>query len=121
MLMNTGRTPFAQLMDFLPWTSFTRIVARHGGDHRVRTLSCAAQYRTVAFAQLSYLESLRDIETCLSVQSSKLYHMGFRQPVRRATLADANERRDWRIHAALAQRLIAQARTLYAARRRVWT
>ena len=78
-----------------------------------RTLSCAEQYRSMAFAQLTYRESLRDIETCLSVHASKLYHMGFRQPVRRSTLADANERRDWRIHAALAQRLITQARTLY--------
>ena len=111
--MNTGKALFAQLMDFLPWTTFTRIVDRYGGDHRVRTLSCAEQYRSMAFAQLTYRESLRDIETCLSVHASKLYHMGFRQPVRRSTLADANERRDWRIHAALAQRLITQARTLY--------
>ena len=100
-------------MDFLPWTTFTLIVDRYGGDHRVRTLCCAEQYRSMAFAQLTYRESLRDIETCLSVHASKLYHMGFRQPVRRSTLADANERRDWRIHAALAQRLITQARTLY--------
>ena len=111
--MNTGKTLFAQLMDFLPWTTFTRVVDRYGGDHRVRTLSCAEQYRSMAFAQLTYRESLRDIETCLSVHASKLYHMGFRQPVRRSTLADANERRDWRIHAALAQRLITHARTLY--------
>ena len=111
--MNTGKTLFAQLMDFLPWTTFTRIVDRYGGDHRVRTLSCAEHYRSMAFAQLTYRESLRDIETCLSVHASKLYHMGFRQPVRHSTLADANERRDWRIHAALAQRLITQARTLY--------
>ena len=111
--MNTGKTLFAQLMDFLPWTTFTRIVDRYGGDHRVRTLSCAEQYRSMAFAQLTYRESLRDIETCLSVHASKLYNMGFRQPLRRSTLADANERRDWRIHAALAQRLITQARTLY--------
>ena len=86
--MNTGKTLFAQLMDFLPWTTFTRIVDRYGGDHRVRTLSCAEQYRSMAFAQLTYRESLRDIETCLSVHASKLYHMGFRQPVRRSTLAD---------------------------------
>jgi hypothetical protein len=112
--MHAGKTLFAQLMEFLPWTTFTRIVARYGGDHRVRTLSCAAQYRAMAFAQLTWRESLRDIETCLSVQASKLYHMGFRQPVRRATLADANERRDWRIYADLAHRLIAQARKLYA-------
>src|SRR5499433_3070440 len=100
-------------MDFLPWSTFTRIVARYGGDQRVRTLSCAEHYRAMAFAQLTYRESLRDIETCLSVQASKLYSMGFRDPVRRSTLADANEVRDWRIYAELAQRLIAQARRLY--------
>jgi Domain of unknown function (DUF4372)/Transposase DDE domain len=112
--MNTGKTLFAQLMDFLPWTTFTRIVARYDGDVRVRTLGCAEQYRAMAFAQLTYRESLRDIEVCLSAQASKLYHMGFRQPVRRSTLADANETRDWRIYAEFAQRLIAQARKLYA-------
>ncbi|MGB8842288.1 MAG: IS4 family transposase [Aliidongia sp.] len=112
--MNTGKTLFAQLMDFLPWSTFSRIVARHGGDHRVRSLSCAEQYRAMAFAQLTYRESLRDIETCLSVQAAKLYHMGFRAPIRRSTLADANETRDWRIYAELAQRLIVQARKLYA-------
>ena len=112
--MNTGKTLFAQLMDFLPWSTFTRIVARYGGDARVRTLCCAEQYRAMAFAQLTYRESLRDIEACLSAQASKLYHMGFREPVRRSTLADANEARDWRIYAELAQRLIAQARKLYA-------
>lgn len=112
--MNAGKTLFAQVMDFLPWSSFTRIVARYDGDRRVRTLTCAEQYRAMAFAQLSYRESLRDIETCLSAQAAKLYHMGFREPVRRSTLADANELRDWRIYAELAQRLIAQARRLYA-------
>ena len=112
--MYTGKTLFAQLMDFVPWTTFVKIVARYSGDYRVRTLSCGEQYRAMAFAQLTYRESLRDIETCLSVQASKLYHLGFREPVRRSTLADANEMRDWRIHAELAQRLIAQARKLYA-------
>ena len=112
--MYTGKTMFAQLMDFLPWTSFCRLVERYGGDCRVRALSCGEQYRAMAFAQLAYRESLRDIETCLSAQVSKLYHMGFRGRVRRSTLADANERRDWRIHADLAQRLITQARKLYA-------
>lgn len=112
--MNTGKTLFAQLIDFLPWKTFGRIVARYDGDSRVRTLSCGGQYRAMAFAQLTYRESLRDIETCLSVQASKLYHMGFSEPVRRSTLADANEARDWRIYAELAQRLIAQARKLYA-------
>jgi uncharacterized protein DUF4372/DDE family transposase len=112
--MNTGKTLFAQLMDFLPWSTFTRIVARHDGDRAVRTLSCAEQYRVMAFAQLTYRESLRDIEVCLSAQTAKLYHMGFRQPVRRSTLADANEGRDWHIYAEFAHRLIAQARRLYA-------
>src|SRR6266849_2348960 len=100
-------------MDFLPWSTFTRIVARYGGDQRVRALSCAEHYRAMAFAQLTYRESLRDIEACLLVQASKLYSMGFRDPVRRSTLADANEARDWRIYAELAQRLIVQARRLY--------
>jgi hypothetical protein len=112
--MYSGKTLFAQLMDFVPWTTFSKIVARYSGDHRVRRLSCGEQYRAMAFAQLTYRESLRDIETCLSVQVSKLYHMGFREPVRRSTLADANETRDWRIHAELAQRLIIQARKFYA-------
>jgi hypothetical protein len=111
--MNFGKTLFAQIMDFLPWKTFHRIVARYRGDHRVRRLSCAEQYRCMAFAQLTYRESLRDIEACLSAQAAKLYHMGFRQPVSRSTLADANEARDWRIYADFAQVLIAQARKLY--------
>ena len=112
--MNTGKTVFAQLMDFLPWSTFDRIVARYEGDRAVRTLSCATQYRAMAFAQLTDRESLRDIEACLSAQSAKLYPMGFREPVRRSTLADANESRDWRIYAEFAQRLIVQAKRLYA-------
>ncbi len=112
--MNLGKTLFAQVMDFLPWKTFQRIADRYGGDHRVRTLRCAEQFRVMAFAQLTYRESLRDIETCLSAQAGKLYHMGFREPVRRSTLADANEARDWRIYAEFAQRLIARARKLYA-------
>ena len=112
--MYVGKTLFAQVMDFLPWKTFHRIVARYGGDHRVRTLTCAEQLRCMAFAQLTYRESLRDIEACLSAQAAKLYHMGFRQPVSRSTLADANESRDWRMYAEFAQRLIVQAKTLYA-------
>jgi len=112
--MNAGKTLFAQLMDFLPWTTFSRIVARYDGDEAVRTLPCAAQFRVMAFAQLTYRESLRDIEACLTAQAGKLYQMGFRELVHRSTLADANEARDWRIYAAFAQRLIAQARRLYA-------
>ena len=111
--MYAGKTLFAQLMDFLPWSTFARIVVRYDGDRAVRTLSCAEQFRALAFAQLTYRESLRDIEASLSAQSAKLYHMGFRDPVRRATLADANEARDWRIYAEFAQRLITQARRLY--------
>jgi hypothetical protein len=113
-MMNTGKTLFAQLMDFLPWSTFDRIVARYDGNRAVRKLPCAAQYQIMAFAQLTYRESLRDIEACLSAQTAKLYHMGLREPVRRSTLADANESRDWRIYAEFAQRLIAQARRLYA-------
>jgi IS4 transposase len=112
--MNTGKTLFAQLMDFLPWTTFTRLVQQYGGDRYVKSLTCAEQFRIMAFAQLTYRESLRDIEVCLSAQAAKLYHMGFRQEIKRTTLADANEKRDWRIHAEFAQRLIAQARKLYA-------
>jgi len=112
--VNTGKTLFAQLMDFLPWSTFIRIVARYDGDVRVRSLRCTEQYRAMAFAQLTYRESLRDIEVCLAAQAAKLYHMGFRQPVRRSTLADANETRDWRIYADFAHRLIAEARRLYA-------
>ena len=111
--MNTGKTLFAQVMDFLPWKTFHRIVARHGGDKGVRALTCAEQFRAMAFAQLTYRESLRDIEACLQAQSAKLYHMGFREPVARSTLADANESRDWRIWESFAGRLIAQARELY--------
>jgi hypothetical protein len=111
--MYTGKTLFAQLMDFLPWSTFARIVARYDGDRAVRTLSCAEHFRVMAFAQLTYRESLRDIEASLSAQTAKLYHMGFRDPVRRATLADANEQRNWRIYAEFAQRLIAQAGRLY--------
>jgi hypothetical protein len=112
--MYAGKTLFAQVMDFVPWTSFRRIVARYGGDHRVRTLNCAEQFRVMAFAQMTWRESLRDIEACLSAQATKLYHMGLREAVARSTLADANETRDWRIWAEFAQLLIRRARRLYA-------
>lgn len=111
--MYLGKTLFAQLMDFLPWKTFHRIVDRCDGDRYVKSMTCADQFRVMAFAQLTYLESLRDIEVCLSVQSSKLYHMGFRQEIKRSTLSDANEARDWRIHEEFAQHLIVQARKLY--------
>ncbi len=112
--MNVGKTLFAQVMDFLPWSTFRRIVSRYDGDRRARTLFCTDQFRCMAFAQLTYRESLRDIETCLASQSGKLYHIGLHQPVRRSTLAEANESRDWRIYAEFAERLITQARELYA-------
>ena len=111
--MYLGKTLFAQAMDFLPWKTFHRIVDRYGGDHRTRSLSCAEQFRVMAFAQLTYRESLRDIEVCLAAQAGKLYHMGISAAVARSTLADANEARDWRIYFELAQRLISKARALY--------
>jgi len=111
--MHVGKLVFAQLMDHLPWKTFGRIVARYGGDHRVRDFSCANQFRCMAFAQFTYRESLRDIETCLRARSTKLYHLGIRGSVARGTLADANETRDWRIYAEFAQHLIAIARRLY--------
>ena len=82
--MNTGKTLFSQLMDFLPWSTFTRLVEQHGGDRYVKSLTCAEQFRVMAFAQLTYRESLRDIEVCLSAQSAKLYHMGFRMSIQQA-------------------------------------
>jgi hypothetical protein len=112
--MNVGKTLFAQVMEFVPWTSFSRIVQRYGGNSGVRTLSCAEQFRAMAFAQLTWRESLRDIEASLSANGSKLYAMGFRSAVRRSTLADANELRDWRIWSDLAALLIRRARKLYA-------
>jgi hypothetical protein len=111
--MNAGKTLFAQIMEFVPWTSFTRIVQRYAGNAGVRTLSCAEQFRAMAFAQLTWRESLRDIEASLSANASKLYAMGFRSAVKRSTLADANESRDWRIWSDLAAVLIRRARKLY--------
>ena len=111
--MNLGKTLFAQIMEFVPWTSFARIVARYGGDSRMRSLACTEQFRAMAFAQLTYRKSLRDIETCLLANQTKLYGMGFRSPVKRSTLADANEGRDWRIWEGLAALLIRRARKLY--------
>ena len=111
--MNDGRTVFSQLMDHLPTYEFQKCVSRYAGDYRSRSLSCRDQFLAMAFAQLTYRESLRDIETCLRSISSKLYHMGFRGTIARSTLADANESRDWRIYADFAQVLIAIARPLY--------
>ena len=112
--MNLGRTVFAQLISFLPDREFRRCVSRYDGDRRWRGFSCWDQFLCMAFAQLSYRESLRDIEACLRSLGAKLYHMGFCSQVARSTLADANESRDWRIYADFAQVLIRIARPLYA-------
>src|ERR1700680_1136947 len=112
--MNAGRSVFSQLMDLLPLPEFRRGVELYQGDHKVQSLSCLDQFLTLAFAQLSYRESLRDIEACLRAMQPRLYHMGFRGRVSRNTLAHANENRDWRIYADLAQILIRQARLLYS-------
>jgi Domain of unknown function (DUF4372)/Transposase DDE domain len=111
--MNTGQTVFSQLMEFLPLPEFRRCVERYSGEYKVQSFSCLDQFLCLAFAQLTYRESLRDIEACLRAQQSKLYHMGFRSKVSRSTLADANEQRDWRIFADFAQGLIGTARDLY--------
>lgn len=112
--MNVGKTLFAQVMEFVPWTSFGRIVDRYGGNAGVRRLTCAEQFRVMAFAQLTWRESLRDIEVTLSANANKLYAMGLRHIVRRSTLADANETRDWRIWSDVAALLIRRARKLYS-------
>ncbi len=112
--MNSGRTIFAQLIEFLPHKEFQKCVARYRGDANPRGFSCWDQFLAMAFAQLTYRESLRDIQACLGAMRSKLYHMGFRGRVRKSTLADANDAHDWRIYADFAQVLIAQARPLYA-------
>ena len=112
--MNFGRTVFSQLINFLPDREFRRCVSRYDGDCRLRSFSCWDQFLSMAFAQLTYRESLRDIEACLRSLGAKLYHMGFRGNIARSTLADANESRDWRIYADFAQVLIRIARPLYA-------
>lgn len=112
--MNVGKTLFAQLMEFVPWTSFARIVDRYGGNAGVRRMTCAEQFRVMAFAQLTWRESLRDIEVTLAANANKLYAMGLCHSVRRSTLADANDGRDWRIWADIAALLIRRARKLYS-------
>lgn len=112
--MNRGRTVFAQIIEYISHNEFHRCVARYDGDHRVRKLTCWEQFLAMAFAQLTYRESLRDIEVSLAVHRRKLYHTGFRALVKKSTLADANELRDWRIYADFAQSLIQIARPLYA-------
>ena len=112
--MNLGKTLFAQLMEFVPWKTFGRIVDRHQGDAGVRSLGCADVFRIMAFSQLTWRESLRDIHVCLAANRAKLFHMGLKEAPARATLADALNLRDWHIYQALAMRLIARAQTLYA-------
>lgn len=112
--MYAGKLVFAQVMEFAPWHTFRRLVTKYRGDFNVRTFSCLDQFLSMAFAQITYRESLRDIEACLASQPGKCYHLGLRGNVTRSNLADANERRDWRIHCEYAQALIRIARRLYA-------
>ena len=112
--MHAGKLVFAQVMEFAPWHTFRRVVAKYRGDFNVRSFSCLDQFLCLAFAQLTYRESLRDIEACLRAQPGKLYHLGLRGNVSRSALADANEERDWRIYYEFAQALIRIARPLYA-------
>jgi len=112
--MNQGSTVFAQVLDFLPKRQFRRCVARYQGNHRIRSFTCSDQFLCMAFAQLTYRDSLRDIECCLRAMKDKLYHMGIRGKISRSTLADANEKRVWRIYRDFAQTLIRHARKLYA-------
>jgi hypothetical protein len=114
MFMNAGKLVFAQVMAHLPLTTFRRCVARDGGEHKVKHFTCLEQYLCMAFAQLTYRKSLRDIETCLPIQVAKLSPMGFRSTVARNTLANAHAVRDWRINADFAQSLISIAPRLYA-------
>jgi|SRR3989339_435369 len=111
--MNTGKTIFAQIMEFLPMYEFRKCVERYHGDRKILSFSCLDQFLSMAFAQLTFRESLRDIEACLRSMNSKLYHMGIRGKISKSTLADANENRDWHIYADFAQTLIHQARKLY--------
>ena len=111
--MNQGQTIFSQVIDFLPWKKFRQCVNRYNGDYRISSFTCYNQFLCMAFAQLTYRESLRDIECCLRAMREKLYHMGIRGKVSRSTLADANEVRDWRIYSDFAQVLIHEARRLY--------
>ena len=112
--MNTGKMIFSQLMEFIPWYEFQKCVQRYSGDYKSRTFTCQDQFRCMAFAQLTFRESLRDIEVCLRSMQSKLYHMGICGKISRTTLARANENRDWRLYADFAQVLIHSARDLYS-------
>jgi len=114
--MHAGKLVFSQVMEFLPWRRFDTCVRRYHGDRKVKTFPCAEQLRVMAFAQLTYRESLRDIETCLRAVDGKLYHMGIRSSVSRNNLSHANQTRDWRIYADFAQILIQEAKPLYTTR-----
>src|SRR4026207_2312436 len=111
--MNLSKLVFAQVTEHLPRTTFRRCVARYGGAHKVKSFSCLDQYLCMAFAQLTYRESLRDIEACLRAQQTKLYHLGIRGQISRNTLAHASSEREWRIYAEFAQVLITRARARY--------
>ena len=111
--MNTCKIIFSQIMDYLPMHTFRRCVQKYNGHYKVKSFSCFDQYLCMSFAQLTYRESLRDIEVCLRAQQNKLYHMGIRSKVSRNTLANANNIRNWRIYADFAQSLINTARSLY--------
>ena len=111
--MSKGQTVFSQIMDFLPIYEFRKCVKRYNGDYRVKNFTCWNQFLSLAFAQLTYRESLRDIESCLNSMSRRLYHMGFRGKISKSTLADANEKRPWQIYADFAQVMINRARILY--------
>jgi hypothetical protein len=113
-MMHAGKLVFAQVMEFAPWHTFRRLVAKYKGNFNVRTFTCLDQFLCMAFAQLTYREGLRDIEACLRAQPAKLYHLGIQGTVSRSALADANESRDWRIYCEFAQALIRIARPLYA-------
>jgi hypothetical protein len=113
--MHAGKLVFAQLMEFLPWRRFETCVRRYAGDHKIKTFPCGEHLRVMAFAQLTYRESLRDIETCLRAMKTKWYHMGIRGGISRNNLSNANQQRDWRIYADFAQVLIGEARALYSA------
>ena len=116
--MPVGKLVFAQLVDFLPLHTFRRCVARYPSSYPTKTFSHLDQYLCMAFAQLTFRESLRDIEVCLRAQGTKLYHLGIRGHVARSNLSDANEKRDWRIYRDLANALIVEARRLYRLRAR---
>ena len=111
--MNLGKTLFAQIMEYVPWKTFGRIIERYDGDSGVRTLNCADLFRLMAFAQLTWRESLRDIEVCLIANHRKFFHMGLKNAPARSTLSDALNNHDWRIYYDLAMNLISRARKLY--------